>query len=186
MVGDAHVAPQDPAQEIPLRRAGHFGGADSFAGVGCCKLSLKKILLFFLESNIFCIFAIGKIINDICIIFDVYISKFRFYTYYIMHNKYVFDPYPLSQTMQRLAENLRARRLEKKLSTKSLAAMSGVPASTIQRFELKHAISLESYVRLAKALGYSEEMMQLLSEPKYDTMEELLEINKNKTRKRGV
>jgi hypothetical protein len=28
--------------------------------------------------------------------------------------------------------------------------------------------------------------MQLLSEPKYDTMEELLEINKNRTRKRGV
>ena len=103
-----------------------------------------------------------------------------------MRNEYTFDPYPLSQTMQRLAENLRARRLEKKLSTKSLAMMSGVPASTIQRFELKHAISLESYVRLAKALGYSEDMMQLLSEPKYDTMEELLEINKNKTRKRGV
>ena len=64
--------------------------------------------------------------------------------------------------------------------------MSGVPASTIQRFELKHVISLESYVRLAKTLGYSEEMMQLLAEPKYDTIEELLEINKNKTRKRGV
>jgi hypothetical protein len=26
----------------------------------------------------------------------------------------------------------------------------------------------------------------LLAEPKYDTMEELLEINKNRTRKRGV
>ncbi|MBP5663749.1 MAG: helix-turn-helix transcriptional regulator [Bacteroidales bacterium] len=103
-----------------------------------------------------------------------------------MHNEYVFDPYPLSLTMQRLAENLRARRLEKKISTKSLAAMSGVPVSTIQRFELKHVISLESYVRLAKALGYSEEIIQLMSEPKYDTMEELIEINKNKTRKRGV
>ncbi len=103
-----------------------------------------------------------------------------------MHNEYVFDPCPLSVTMQRMAENLKARRLEKKLSTKSLSAMSGVPASTIQRFELKHSISLESYVKLAKALGYSEEVMQLLSEPKYDTMEELLEINKNKTRKRGV
>ena len=60
VVGDVRVAPQDPAQEIPLRRAGHFGGADSFAGVGSCKLSLKKLLVFFLESNIFCIFAIGK------------------------------------------------------------------------------------------------------------------------------
>jgi len=103
-----------------------------------------------------------------------------------MYNTYTFDPYPLQITMQRLAENLRAHRLERKLSTKSLSAISGVPASSIQRFELKHSISLESYVKLAKALGYSEELMQLLAEPKYDTMEELLEINKNKTRKRGV
>lgn len=103
-----------------------------------------------------------------------------------MYNKYTFDPYPLPVTMQRLAENLKARRLERKLSTKSLSAISGVPASSIQRFELKHSISLESYVKLAKALGYSEDLMQLLAEPKYDTMEELLEINKNKTRKRGV
>ena len=101
-------------------------------------------------------------------------------------SKYIYDPYPLQVTMQRLAENLKARRLEKKLSTKSLAEMSGVPASSIQRFELKHSISLESYVKLAKALGYSEEIMQLLAEPKYNTMEELLEINKNRTRKRGV
>ena len=104
----------------------------------------------------------------------------------MMHNRYIFDPFPLSVTMQRLAENLKTRRLEKKLSTKRLAEMSGVPASSIQRFELKHAISLESYVKLAKALGYSEEIMQLLAEPKYDTMEELIEINKNRTRKRGV
>ena len=103
-----------------------------------------------------------------------------------MYSTYTFDPYPLQVTMQRLAENLKARRLERKLSTKSLAAMSGVPASSIQRVELKHSISLESYVKLAKALGYSEELMQLLAEPKYDTMEELLEINKNKNRKRGV
>ena len=104
----------------------------------------------------------------------------------MVSNTYILDPYPLQVTMQRLAENLKTRRLEKKLSTKSLAEMSGVPASSIQRFELKHAISLESYVKLAKALGYSEEIMQLLAEPKYDTMEELLEINKNRTRKRGV
>ena len=103
-----------------------------------------------------------------------------------MQNKYVFDLYPLQVTMQRLAENLKTRRLEKRLSTKSLSEMSGVPASSIQRFELKHSISLESYVKLAKALGYSEEIMQLLEDPKYDTMEELLEINKNRTRKRGV
>ena len=30
----------------------------------------------------------------------------------MVQNKYVFDPYPLQVTMQRLAENLKARRLE--------------------------------------------------------------------------
>ena len=71
----------------------------------------------------------------------------------MVQNRYFFDPYPLQVTMQRLAENLKARRLEKKISTKSLSEMSGVPASSIQRFELKHSISLESYVKLAKALA---------------------------------
>lgn len=104
----------------------------------------------------------------------------------MMQKKFVFDPYPLHVTLQRMAENVKMRRLEKKLSTKSLAELSGVPASSIQRFELKHSISLESYVKLAKALGYSEEIIQLLAEPKYDTIEELLEINKNRKRKRGV
>jgi len=120
------------------------------------------------------------------VIFDALNRKYGNYTQYMRQNGYVFDPYPLQVTMQRLAENLKARRLERKISTKSLSEMSGVPASSIQRFELKHSISLESYVKLAKALGYSEDIMQLLSEPKYDTMEELLEIQKNKTRKRGV
>ncbi len=99
---------------------------------------------------------------------------------------YEYDPYPLQMTMQQLAAHVKARRLERKISTKTLAEMSGVPASSIQRFELKHAISLESFVKIAKALGYSEEIMQLLSQPKYTTMEELIEITKNKSRKRGV
>ena len=55
-----------------------------------------------------------------------------------MHNKFVFDPYPLAVAMQRLAENVKARRLEKKLSTKSLAEMSGVPASTKWRASFDH------------------------------------------------
>ncbi len=101
-------------------------------------------------------------------------------------NTYTFDPYPLAFTMQRLAENVKMRRLEKKLSMRTLSEMSGVPLSTIKHFEQKHAISLESFVRIAKALGYAEEIQNLLAEPKYDTMEELIEINRNKNRRRGV
>lgn len=46
--------------------------------------------------------------------------------------------------------------------------------------------AMEIYVKLAKALRYTEEVMQLLSEPKYDTMEELLEINKKKHETRSM
>lgn len=104
----------------------------------------------------------------------------------MVSNSYTFDPYPLAFTMQRLAENVKMRRLEKKLSMRTLSEMSGVPLSTIKHFEQKHAISLESFVRIAKALGYAEEIQNLLAEPKYDTMEELIEINRNKNRRRGV
>ena len=83
----------------------------------------------------------------------------------MMQNKYVYDPYPLQVTMQRLAENLKARRLEKKLSTKSLAEMSGVPASSIQRFELKHSISLESYRSHPRLLNSSSAGWHSMSLP---------------------
>ena len=85
----------------------------------------------------------------------------------------------------RLAGNLKRRRLEKGLSRKALSMMSGVPAPTIAKFEQQHSISLVSFLALAKALGYTEELKSLLSEPIYTTMEELDTINKNKKRKRG-
>lgn len=103
----------------------------------------------------------------------------------MVNNLYEFDPYPISITMKRLASNVRSRRLERNLSLRQLSLMSGVPLGTIQRFEQKCAISLESYVKIAKALGYSEDIMQLLSQPKYKTMQELIAINNNKNRKRG-
>jgi hypothetical protein len=63
--------------------------------------------------------------------------------------------------------------------------MSGVPVPTIAKFEQKHSISLQGFVALAKALGYSDEVKRLLAEPKFATMEELDTINRNKNRKRG-
>ena len=59
------------------------------------------------------------------------------------------------------------------------------PPPTIAKFEQKHTISLSSYVALAKALGYTKAIKELLSEPIYNTMEELEMINKNRNRKKG-
>lgn len=98
---------------------------------------------------------------------------------------YNFDVDTSSELVAILADNLQKRRLEKGLSREALTALSGVPTPTIAKFEQKHTISLASFVALAKALGYSKAIKDLLSEPLYNTMEELENINKNKNRKKG-
>lgn len=98
---------------------------------------------------------------------------------------YNFDIDTISDIQKILAQNLQKRRLEKGFSRNVLSEISGVPAATIAKFEQKFVISLASYIALAKALGYTKEIKELLSQPLYDTMEELEMINKNKERKRG-
>lgn len=98
---------------------------------------------------------------------------------------YNFDIDTLDELLAILASNLQKRRLEKGLSREALTELSGVPTPTIAKFEQKHTISLASFVALAKALGYTKDMKALLSEPLYNTMEELEMINKNKNRKKG-
>ena len=98
---------------------------------------------------------------------------------------YDFDIDSVADLLKILAQNIQKRRLEKGLSRNTLSEISNVPIATIAKFEQKYAISLASYVALAKALGYSKDIKELLSQPLYGTMEELDTINKNKERKRG-
>lgn len=102
-----------------------------------------------------------------------------------MNLLYTFDNETEQEIMQHLALQLRQRRLERTLSREALSMMSGVPVPTIAKFEQKHTISLRQYVALCKALGYKEQIKQLMSEPIYHTMEELDTINTNKHRKHG-
>jgi transcriptional regulator with XRE-family HTH domain len=98
---------------------------------------------------------------------------------------YNFDIERPEELLAILAHNMQKRRLEKGLSRNALAGLSGVPAPTIAKFEQKHSISLTSFVALAKALGYTKAIRELLAEPLFNTMEELEMINKNKNRKKG-
>lgn len=91
-------------------------------------------------------------------------------------------PEDILQTLSRL---LKKRRLEKGYSRTSLQGVTGVPAPTIAKFETTSEISLKSFVKLAMALGYEEELSSLLNEEKYKTLEEMETIKKNKNRKRG-
>ena len=46
-------------------------------------------------------------------------------------------------------------------------------------------ISLASFVALAKALGYGDDIKSLISKPLFSTMDELETFNKKQNRKRG-
>ncbi|MFI3315711.1 MAG: helix-turn-helix transcriptional regulator [Rikenellaceae bacterium] len=98
---------------------------------------------------------------------------------------YNFDLETAAELATIIAGNVQKRRLEKGLSRAALSRLSDIPAPTIAKFEQEHTISLVSFLAIAKALGYSDDVKKLLAEPKYSTIEELDTINKNRNRKRG-
>ncbi len=89
-----------------------------------------------------------------------------------------------AEVARTIAADFRKRRIEKSLTRKHLAECSGVAMSNIVRFEQKALISLGNLIKLAMAMGYVSEMKRLFSEPKYSTMEELLEIRENSHKKK--
>ncbi len=87
--------------------------------------------------------------------------------------------------MMQVAENFRKRRVEKNITRQRMAELSGVPLSTLARFEQKELIAFESLIKLAMALGYTSEIKGLFGIPKFDTMEELDLIRKKSKDKRA-
>ena len=87
--------------------------------------------------------------------------------------------------MMQVAENFRKRRVEKNITRQRIAELSGVPLSTVARFEQKGLIAFESLIKLAMALGYTSEIKYLFSAPKFGTMEELDLIRQKSNDKRA-
>ncbi len=87
--------------------------------------------------------------------------------------------------MKQVAENFRKRRVEKNITRQRMAELSGVPLSTLARFEQKGFIAFESLIKLAMALGYTSEIKDLFASPKFDTMEELALIRQKSKDKRA-
>ncbi len=84
-----------------------------------------------------------------------------------------------------IATDFRKRRIEKNLTREEIASKSGISVSNVIRFEQKGLISLKNLISIAIALGYTSEVKGIFSEPKYSTMQELLEIKKNMKKKRA-
>ena len=86
---------------------------------------------------------------------------------------------------QQVAESFRKRRVEKNITRQRISELSGVPLSTVARFEQKGLIAFESLIKLAMALGYAPDVRSLFDTSKFDTMEELDMIRRKSGDKRA-
>lgn len=93
----------------------------------------------------------------------------------------------LTKTQQKLAENIRLRRLNMDLTQEGLAERSGVPLPTLRKFEQKGQISLESFLKLMMVLGGTEDLIKATQpQPKeFTSIDEVLNASKASPRKRG-
>lgn len=94
-------------------------------------------------------------------------------------------PEPTEDVARKIADDFRHRRVEKGLTREAIAKKSGVAIANIARFEQKGLISLTNLIELAIALGYNLEIKSIFSEPKFSSMEELLQIRKNSGKKKA-
>ncbi|HBN46653.1 MAG TPA: XRE family transcriptional regulator [Prevotella sp.] len=84
-----------------------------------------------------------------------------------------------------IAHDFRRRRIEKNLTREQVADKSGVAVSNITRFEQKGLISLKNLIGIAMTLEYTSEIKNIFSQPKYSTMEELRQINRNANKEKA-
>ncbi|PTW61681.1 helix-turn-helix protein [Breoghania corrubedonensis] len=93
-----------------------------------------------------------------------------------------------SHAQRQLADHVRARRLAMELTQEGLASRSGVPLSTLRKFEQKSEISLEAFLKLLLVVGGMEEIVKAL-EPQdapFRTIDDVLKAEQGKqARKRG-
>lgn len=92
---------------------------------------------------------------------------------------------PVDDIAMKMANDFRARRIEKNLTREQVADKSGVAVSNIIRFEQKGLISLKNLIGIAVALEYTSEIKTIFEQPKYSTMEELSQIRRNTGKKKA-
>ena len=75
---------------------------------------------------------------------------------------------------QGLAQRVRIRRREVRISQLELAERSGVSLGSIKRFEGIGEISLINLLRIAVVLGYEADFDQLFARKNYQSLDELI------------
>lgn len=93
----------------------------------------------------------------------------------------------LEKAQKKLVQNIRGRRLLMELTQEGLSERSGVPLSTLRKFEQKGLISLDSFLKILSVVGGLEEMMNVLKpmKPNFKSIDDVLKLEDNSTKKRG-
>ena len=77
-----------------------------------------------------------------------------------------------------VAERFRALRKAKKLTLKEITEKSGVPYSTIRRFESRGEISFLAFVKITSAIGEDDAVTGLFAERIPASIEEVIRGNR--------
>ena len=78
-----------------------------------------------------------------------------------------------------VAKRFRNTRKARKVTIKELSSESGVPYSTIRRFESTGEISFMSFVKIISALNLDDEITSLLAGHVPESIEEVIRGNSN-------
>lgn len=74
-----------------------------------------------------------------------------------------------------IAERVKQRRKENKLTQEELSRKSGVSYGSVKRFETKGEISLSSLINIAIALECEEDFEKLFGKKKYRSIQEVID-----------
>jgi transcriptional regulator with XRE-family HTH domain len=93
----------------------------------------------------------------------------------------------VSKAQKMLVEHTRARRLGMGLTQEGLAVRAGVSLPTLRKFEQKHTISLESFLKLLLVLDSLEQVVQAAAptQTKFSSIDDVLVENKKKVPRKG-
>lgn len=92
-----------------------------------------------------------------------------------------------SIAQEKIAQNLKERRLQMNLTQEGLSVRSGVPLATLRKFEQQGVISLESLLKLMMVLGMLEAMVEAtkVSQTSFSSIDEVIALESSPKRKRG-
>ena len=89
-------------------------------------------------------------------------------------NSFLFNPKTPSDIAKDLVEKIKQHRKKLKISQAQLATKSGVSLGSIKRFESKHEISLNSFIKILIALNLEQDLENLFTQKSYNSIDEVI------------